>query len=243
VAWFRVSKGRLEYSGRISRGAYRQWTATKEGSAAIARTASGIRFSLLGRTRAARSRIWRVLEAPSRAELVAAAIHVEADRYMAVIASLAYSPQLPRAHVALRRLVLVPRAMIAGRARSALYERLRQTTEVRGLDEDVQIFFLEQILKEMDAALQAASPSPAKPVDVADGWACVGADTGLVWVDPLWSGPEWTGHVFVYELPPAGLNRRDRKALERAAADMRHSIGLLSRNQRIETVRAAGAGV
>jgi hypothetical protein len=242
VGWFQVTKGRLEYSGRVTRREFTQWTATKEGGAVVARSASAIRFSLLGRSRAARRKIWLAVEAVSRADSVAAAIRAEADRYMAVIASLAYAPHLPRAHVSLRRLVLIPRAMIAGRARAALYGRLRQAPEVRELDEEVQIFFLEQILKEMDAALHDASPSARRPVAACDGWACVGADKGLVWVDPLWSGPDWTGHVFMYELPPAGLTRRERKAVERAGAEMGSNVLLLSRNQRVEMVRAAGTG-
>jgi hypothetical protein len=238
MAWFKVAKGRLEYRNRITRDAFTLWTATTEGTGAIERVASGIRFSIVGRHRTARRRTWLALDAAVREEAVAAAIRAEADHYMAVLASLSYSA-LPRAHVALRRVVLVPRAMIAGRARGAMYARLGAATALGQLDDAVRVFFLEQLLTEMDAAIQKASPSPRYPVQAADGWTCIGVEKGLVWVDPLWSGPDGTGHVFMYEFPPAGLPRRDRKALDAALAEMRGRVSLLSRSERHEMVRAA----
>lgn len=238
MAWFKVAKGRLVYRGRITRVAFTPWTATKEGAGAIERAASGIRFSLVGRHRTARRRIWRALEAAARADAVATAIRAEAEHYMAVLASLSYSG-LPRAQVALRRVVLVPRAMIAGRARPALYARLGPAAALAHLDDAVRVFFLEQLLTEMDAAIQKASPSPRHPVHAPDEWTCIGVEKGLVWVDPLWSGPDGTGHVFMYEFPPAGLPRRDRKALETALAEIRGRVSLLSRSERHEMVRAA----
>ena len=91
----------------------------------------------------------------------------------------------------------------------------------------------------MDAALQKASPSPRQPVQAHEGWVCVGISKGLVWGDPLWSGPDGTGHIFMYELPRAGLPRRERKALEAAIAEMAGSVSSLSRQERIDMVRAA----
>jgi hypothetical protein len=43
----------------------------------------------------------------------------------------------------------------------------------------------------------------------------------------------------MYELPRAGLARRDRKALEAAIAEMAGSVSSLSRQERIDMVRAA----
>ena len=238
MRWFRVSNGRLEYRGRITREPFMRWTETKEGTAAIARVAAGIRFSLFGRSRAARRRIWRALEDASRVESLVAAIRTEAARYMEVLASLSYSDTLPRVHIALHRLVLVPRALIAGRARTALFERLGEAPALAGLDDSARIFFLEQLVKEMDAALQIGSPSPRRPIHAHDEWACVGVSKGLVWVDPLWAGADGTGHVFMCELPRAGLSRRDRKAVEAAIAGMAASVSSLSARQRIAMVRA-----
>ena len=238
MRWFRVSNGRLEYRGRITREPFTRWTETKDGTAAIARVAAGIRFSLFGRSRAARRRIWRALEDASRVESFVAAVRAEAARYMEVLASLSYSDTLPRVHIALHRLVLVPRALIAGRARTALFERLGEAPALAGLDDSARIFLLEQLVKEMDAALQIGSPSPRRPIHAHDEWACVGVSKGLVWVDPLWAGADGTGHVFMCELPRAGLSRRDRKAVEAAIAGMAASVSSLSPRQRIAMVRA-----
>ena len=238
MRWFRVSRGRLEYRGRITREPFLRWTETKEGTAAIARVAAGIRFSLFGRSRAARRRIWRALEDASRGESLAAAVKMEAARYMEVLASLSYSDTLPRVHIALHRLVLVPRALIAGRARAAVFARLGETPALAGLDDSARIFFLEQLVKEMDAALQIGSPSPRRPVHAHDEWGCVGVSKGLVWADPLWTGDDGTGHVFMCEFPRAGLSRRDRKAVEAAITGMAASVSSLSPRQRSAMLRA-----
>ena len=238
MRWFRVSRGRLEYRGRITREPFMRWTETKEGTAAIARVAAGIRFSLFGRSRVARRRIWRALEDASRGESLAAAIRMEAAHYMEVLASLSYSDTLPRVHIALHRLVLVPRALIAGRARATLFARLGAAPALAGVDDSARIFFLEHLVKEMDAALQIGSPSPRRPIHAHDEWACVGVSKGLVWVDPLWTGADGTGHVFMCEFPRAGLSRRDRKAVEAAIAGMSASVSSLSTHERIAMVRA-----
>jgi hypothetical protein len=239
MSWFRVKRGHLEYRGRLTRGSFTKWTATKEGADAVARVARGIRFGLLSRARSARRRIWRALEAAARVESVATAIGIEATRYMQVLADLSYADALPRAHIALHRLVLVPRAMIAGRARPALFERLARAPALGELDHAVRIFFLNQLVVEMDAALQQGSPSPRRPVQAHEEWACVGIRTGIVWVDPLWAGPDATGHVFMYEFPRGGLPRRARKVLEAAIEQMAASVSSLSRLERAALVRAA----
>ena len=124
MSWFRVSGGRLEYRARITREPFTRWTRTAEGTAAITRVAAGLSFSLFGRRRAARRRLWRSLDAAARAQSVTNAIAAEAPRFMQVVARLAYSDGLPRAVIALHRLVVVPRAMIAGHARVGLSKRL-----------------------------------------------------------------------------------------------------------------------
>ncbi len=144
MGWFRVSRGRLEYRG-ITREPFTLWTDTKEGAGAVASAARGIRFSLIGRSRSGRRRIWRALEAAARETTVVTAIGVEAGRYMEVLASLSYSDGLPRANVALRRLVLVPRAMIAGRARAGLFERLGQSPALSELPEAVRTVFMYEV--------------------------------------------------------------------------------------------------
>jgi hypothetical protein len=239
MGWFRVKRGRLEYGGRVTRDPFTKWTKTKDGADAVARVARGLRFTLFGRSRSARRRIWRSLEAAARVESLATGIDVEAVRYMRTVATLSYAEALPRAHIALHRLVLVPRAMIAGRAQTDLFARLADAPALGGLDEAVRIFFLNQLVIEMDAALQDASPSPSSPVQAQDEWACVGVSKGIVWVDPIWAGPEGSGHVFMYEFPRAGLPRRERKALEAAIQELSVSVSSLSRAERFAMVRAA----
>jgi hypothetical protein len=241
MSWFRVSRGRLEYRGRVTREPFTRWTQTAEGTAAIARVAAGLRFSLFGRHRAARRQLWRSLDAAARAQSVGNAIAVEAPRFMQVVARLAYSDGLPRAVIALHRLVVVPRAMIAGHARVGLSKRLGEVAEVAALDEAIQIFLFDQLIIEMDAALQKASASPKNPVTAHDEWSCVGVSKGVVWVDPMWAGPDGTGHVFMDEFPRAGLSRRDRKTLESAIGEMSESVSSLTNLQRHAMVRAASA--
>ena len=239
MSWFRVNSGRLEYRGRITRDAYTAWTATRSGLEAVSRAARGSRFSLFGRARSARRRIWRALDAASRADPLASAIAVEATRYMQLLATLAYADALPRAHIALHRLVLVPRAMSVGRAHAGVIERLGQAPALRELDEAVRTFFLDQLVIEMDAALRKASPSPRRPVEAHDGWACVGDRTGVVWVDRILAGSGGSGHLFMYEFPHEPLRRRERKALEAAIEQLTVSVSSLSRADRAALVRSA----
>jgi hypothetical protein len=239
VSWYRVNSGRLEYRGRITRDAYATWTATRDGLEAVSRAARGSRFSFLGRSRSARRRIWRALETASRNESLASAMAMEASRYMGVLTVLAYADALPKAHVALHRLVLVPRAMSVGRAHAGVIERLAQAPALRDLDEAVRAFFLAQLVIEMDAALRKASPSPRRPVEAPDGWACVGDRPGMVWVNRVLAGPDGSGQVFMYEVPPGGLRRRERKAVEAAIEQLAASVSSLSRAQRAALVHAA----
>ena len=239
--WFRVSRGRLEYRGRITREPFKRWASSQEGTEAIARVAAGLRFSLFGRTRAARRRMWRALYDASCTRAVTTAIANEAPCYMQAAAHVAYSDGLPRLNIALHRLVVVPRAMIAGHARVGLFKRLSVVPELAALDEAVRLFFLDQIVLEMDSALQKASPSPRDPVQARDEWACVGVSQDVVWVDPVFSGPDGVGHVFLYEFPRAGITRKDRKALETAIQELSAGVTSLTRVQRHALVRMASA--
>jgi len=239
MGWFRVTQGQLEYRGRITREPFTKWTATGNGAEAVARAARGIRFSLMGRSRTARRRMWRALEDATRSEPLATAIRAEAARYMEVLADLSYADALPRAHIALHRLVLVPRAMIAGRAQSGMTARLDHAPGLSHLDEDLRIFFLNQLAVEMDDALRQAAPSPRRPVQARDEWACVGIGTGTLWVDPVWTGPDGSGHIFMYEFPRAGLPRKERQAVEAGIRELTTASSSMSRTERFALVRSA----
>jgi hypothetical protein len=239
VSWFAVTRGRLEYRGRISRPPFTAWCATSDGRKAIAAVAAGIRFSMLGRARSARRRLWRRLEEVTRTDAFAQAIGEEPARYLQILADACYADALPRVHVAVRRLVLVPRALVAGRAKADIIARLLRSPALAGLDDDVRFFVLDQIVNELDAALRGASPSPKRAVSAHDGWACVGVRLGTVWLDPLWAGRDGTGHLFMYEMSPHGLARRDARALEAAMEQMSDAAAALSRNARDVILRSA----
>jgi hypothetical protein len=239
VSWFRVSAGRLEYRGRITREPFTRWAATREGLEAVARTAGGIRFSLMGRNRAAARRLWRQLDSAVRSETLARAISAEAAQYMTHAAGLSYSLSLPRAHVALHRLVMVPRALTIGRARAALQGRLRQAPALAECDAAVRAFFLEQLVMEMAGALEQAAPSPRDPVQAHEQWACVGVARDVVWIDRFWSGSDAAGHLFMYEVPREGIGRRDRKALEAAMDALNAQVAPLPLGHRSEMLRLA----
>lgn len=238
MTWFRVSGERFRYRGRISKDPFTTWAGTKDGMAAVASVASTLKLPLAREARA-RRRMWTSLDRATRSHSLRAVLQTEADRYVDVMASLSYAASLPRAHVALRRLVVVPRSMIVGRARPALYDRLRLADGLSGVDDLVRLFFYERLLTELNRAFEAAKPSPQAPIRSHDEWACVGLDTQFVWVDPMWCGEDWMGHVFMYELPPMGLSRNDRRELELAIEKMQSQLANLSRVQREGMVRSA----
>ena len=178
----------------------------------------------------------------ARSTSVATAIAAEAPRFMQVVARLAYSDALPRAaHRASSTRARAPRDDRRTCACRRCPNGSRTVPEIAALDEALQIFLFDQLVIEMDAALQKASASVRNPVLAHEEWSCVGVSKGLVWVDPLWAGPDGTGHVFMYEFPRAGLSRRDRKTLESAIAEMSASVSSLTKLQRNAMVRAASA--
>jgi hypothetical protein len=239
VDWFAVKRGRLEYRGRISRQPFETWCTTEDGQKAIARVAKGLRFSILGRKRSARRQLWRALDSASRTDAFRTAIAAEPDRFMQVLADVCYADALPRAQVGMWRLVLAPRALVAGRARAAAFARLMESPALADIDEAVRKFLLDHVVIEMDAAIKRASPVPKRPVLARDGWACVGVRLGTVWMDPLWAGPDGTGHLFMYEMPPQGLTRRDAKAVDAAIEQIGVEISTLSRATRDAMIRSA----
>lgn len=239
MGWFKVSDGRVVHSGQISRDPFDAWTATAEGTAAIAAVASGMRFKLLGKTRAARKKIWRELLEALRSDEGRAALQASADAYTRSLISLAYAQALPRATVALHRLVLVPRALVAERARAAVAAHLDQRSVFAARRPAEREFLYSTVMTQIDGAMRAAKPGLQKPLKGHEGWVVIGADTRFEWVDRYWSGDGWTGHWFLYELPRTSLSRADRKAIDAAIETMRTSVANLSRERRHALVKLA----
>ena len=230
MSWFRVSAKRLDYRGRVSKRPYSAWAASPEGSAAIEERARADRLRLFGHSRA-RRRMWRELGAVVRGQAFHAAMLSTAKHFAKAMSDASYAPALPRRTVALHRLVVVPRAFVAGRMRSALRAELRNEA-LAGLDAPVREFFLEQLIVELDAAVAAHRPSTSRPVLTQDGWACVGYYNECDWIDPVFSGPGWSGHLLMFEFPAERLSRRAGKELVQAVGDIQASLASLSRLQR-----------
>jgi len=240
VAWFRVKARHLGYRGRLSRQPYSEWAGTPEGAAAIEERARRDRLRIFGRARA-RRRMWRELELTARGEHFHAAMESQARHFATTMADVSYAPGLPRRTIALHRLVVVPRALVAGRMRSALQRRL--CNETAALDPHVREFFLEQLIADLDAAVAAHRPSTSRPVLTDTAWACVGHHADYRWVDPIFAGPGWDGHLLMFEFPAQGLSRQARKDLDRAAHDIQASLANISPLQREAIIQIAVDGL
>jgi hypothetical protein len=239
MGWFKVSDGRVVHSGQLSRDPFVAWTASSDGAAAIAAVAAGMRFKLLGKTRAARKQVWRELLDALRSAEGRSALQASADAYSRSLISLAYAQALPRTTVALHRLVLVPRALVAERARAAIAAQLDQRAALAARPAAQREFLYSTVMAQIDEGMRAARPTLQKPLQGHEGWGVIGADARFEWVDRYWSGDRWAGHWFLYELPRTGLSRADRKAIEAAVETMRSSVENLSRERRHALVKLA----
>jgi hypothetical protein len=239
MSWFTVADGRLRYGGRITKDPVREWLATADGASAVAEAARRTRFSLFGRSRAARRRMSRSLWEAISAPTVRQAIAAECEGYISAWTPLAYAPPLPRVSVEYRRVVVVPRVMIVWRVASRIMAHISSSIPASDVPEPFRAFFSQWVAGRMDQAIQKAGPSPRNPLHARESWACVGADHELLWVDMFGLGPEWQGHVVMFEMPASKLSRRGRQALEEAIARLSDSLPDLSRVQRDKTVRLA----
>ena len=239
MSWFEIADGRMRFAGRLTRDPIREWLATPEGVSAVDAAARAARFSLFGRARSARRRmsraLWEAICTPTVRQVVAA----ECEGYVGAWTALAYAPSLPRLSVDYRRVVVVPRVMILWRVAARVAARLTGSLEAAQVPEGFRAFFSRWVVTSMDRALHSARPSPQRPLHAQESWACVGLDSESIWVDVSRSGPEWQGHVVMFEMPSPRLPRRDRQALEAAIAQLTTSLPNLSRQQRDKTVLLA----
>jgi hypothetical protein len=242
MAWFRVTSNRLLYRGRLSRAPFAAWAKTPEAAAAIDERARKDRLYIFRRTRA-RRRMWRELEIASRSESVRQAIQDEAGQFATVIVEASHAPGLPRRTIAFHRLVIVPRTLIAARARAGLRKRLFNSDGLRAVDPHVRDFLCEQLMTELDAAIGESRPSASRPLLTRDTWGCVGRDASYQWVDPMFSGEGWGGHLLMFEFPREGFTRKARKEVDRAVQELQNSLANISHLQRNAIVRMAVDGL
>jgi hypothetical protein len=242
MAWFRVVSNRLQYRGRLSRGPYLAWAQTAEGAETIAARAAIDRLYFFSRLRE-RRRMWRELDRAARGEYLRKAIQHEADHFATVVVEASHAPGLPRLTVALHRLVIVPRSIVAARARTALRRRLYNSEALASVDPRVREFFCDQLVRELDAAIAESRPSVFRPVLTREAWGCVGCDAEYRWVDPMFSGPGWGGHLLMFEFPSEGLSRKRRNEVDRAVHDLQDSLSNLAYIRRDAIVRMAVDGL
>jgi hypothetical protein len=243
-AWVRCSRGQLVYTGRISRAPFDAWATTETGRAAVDETASLIRFSLLGKTRAAARRLWRQLAAMARDTAVVTTIELEVQAYLQRLSELAFADGLPRGGVELRRLVVVPSVLLNGAAYMSLAKKLGLQPAFASLEggDALREFFLTTLISEMEAAVASACPSPAAPLTASADWITVGMNSSFVWRVPLFQEPPWDGHHYVLELTRNPITRAVRKAVSARISSFEASLPSLSRAERHEMLRRARYG-
>jgi hypothetical protein len=240
-AWVRWRRGRLVYTGRITRGPFAAWTQTEEGHTAVKQVATRIRFSLLGKTRAAARRLWRQLTDAAREPAVVDAIELEVEAYIQRLGGLAFAEGLPRGGVDLRRLIVIPTVLLNGAACTALSKRLRQQPAFASLEggDALTDFFITTLIGEMDAAVAGTRPSPSGPLTAHTDWVSVGLNTSFVWRVPVFHAPPWNGHHYVLELTRDPITRAVRKAIAARIDSFEASLPALSRAERNEVLRRA----
>ena len=239
MAWFESTDGGLRFRGRVTREPVQQWLVSEDGLRVIEDGAREIRFSLFGRAGAARRRLRRSLWAAIDTNAVREALAAEAGRYLDAWTPLAYAPSLPRVSVDHRRVVVVPRVMIAWRITPQITARIVSALQPSDVPEPFKAFFARWVLGRMDDAVRLARPCPQRPLHARESWACVALDSDLVWVDPFVAGPLGQGHVVMFEMPAPRLPRRERHRLQEAIEKLTQSLPNLTRSQRDRTVRVA----
>jgi hypothetical protein len=241
AAWIRCAQGRLEYAGRITRAPFAVWAATEAGRGAIEKTASRIRFSLLGKKRSAARRLWRQLAAAAREPAVANDIQLEVSAYLRRLGELAFADGLPHSGVDLHRLIVVPAVLLNGAACTAIAQRMNRHPAWAALDggDALKDFFITALIHEIETAVAGARPSPKRPLAADSDWIGVGLNTTFVWRVPVFEAPPWDGHHYVLELTREPITRAVRKQAAAQIETFEASLPGLSRGERNDILRRA----
>jgi hypothetical protein len=234
----------VRYTGRIERAAFCRWCDTPDGRPVIERIASHMRFSVFGRLRAARRRVWRQLIDTARADGLVVALQREVDGYLTRLNTLVHAHELPRVGVDLYRLVAVPRLF----ANAALDRRIDASLDRQPAfatangREPLRDWFIVTLIDRIEAAVVEARPSPKQPLPAGNDWIIVGVNDQFEWRVPF-SGPAWPGHYYLFERTRTPITRAVRKSVSAAIAEMEASLPSLSRVHRDEILRKAGSSL
>lgn len=236
----RFSGGRAGYTGRIAPATFATWAESPDGRRVLERVASRMRFALFGRMRAARRRVWRQLVHAARSSAVVAEVQREVGGYLERLDALVYSPDLPRAAVHLRRLVVVPRVFVNAEAYRRIDAALHAQPAVAAVEggASLRAWFVLTIIGDLEAAIAYARPSLRRPLPAGADWIVVGVNEQFEWRIPI-DGPGWPGHYYVLELRRVPITREVRKATDEAIAELEASLPSLSRMHRNEILRKA----
>jgi hypothetical protein len=240
----RYSAGTLRYTGRLERAAFVAWADSPEGEAALNQVAASVRFSLFGRTRAARRRMWTQLTAACRTETVAGAMQREADRFLAHLDTLAHARGLPCETIELYRLVAVPRLLLNAEVCRRLDRALARQPQFASIGGGLPLrdWFVLALVDAAASAVVGARPSVKRPLTSGDGWITVGVNQSFEWRVPF-NGPAWPGHYYVLERTPSAMSRGFRKSVTERIARLEASLPSLSNLKRDEILRQAGSSL
>ena len=240
MGWFSRSRAGLRYKG-VTYQPFAEWTATPEGVGVLTPLAAAMRFAPFGRMRAARRRLWRDLAAAARDDRLAQAMQAEAERYLPLMAEVAYADGLPCATVDLQRLVVVPRALLNGVMLAGVEERLFHADLTPSLPggSPLHAFLCRQIVRELDAVVLGVRANPRRALPAAQQWVNVGHDTAFAWTVPLAGEPVWRGHHYLFEVPMRGMNRRVHGAVRARIGELEQTLPFLTRDARQDLLRRA----
>lgn len=240
--WIRLSQGVPVYSGRLRRPAsYLAWT-RRDGAERVAQAAARERFSLLGRSRAARNALWLQLQHAAEKGMLAEAIRDSVRHFVKAAGEIAASPVgLPRAFVEGHRVVVVPRVTCITRAFSAMALELDHHPEIAALAGGTALrdFFYEEMVTAIDAALIQAGSVMRRPMPTGEGWYVVGFEPTMSWLVPVMGGPERRGQFYVYEAPSRVPKKWPFASLQARLRELHASTAALSRIARGEILRNA----
>jgi hypothetical protein len=106
----------------------------------------------------------------------------------------------------------------------------------------IRRWFVEWLVRSIDAAVLRARPSARRPLPAGDSWVLVGADAQCEWQVPF-EGPAWHGHYFLLEQTRKPITRAVRSLAGAGIAQLEGTVSALSYVERTEIVSRAARSV